>query len=851
MRAFRSLTLISLLLASASLMADAVQPSLIFQSLHQSMWGAGAAAPPSEHRFYMIDPASASWNVAGSGGGFWSQDTYLFGTAEFGAGGSAASSGHVGLWMDLKIDDPGSVDVTYPVTPRIVFPDANSFRAGDTVAINTSYSLDNGWQMKTRSPQFEVGLDASLAFSAHVSARLCVFDCANFDPVPQFAFDTGEFNIVTIRPGDSVSTPPWLGSPIGGTLGVPNISTTGVLASNGRALQGEGSDQFLEVTLNLTDLASSAAKIPFPLSYNTADYPAFDDFTGIHLDYTIIDVEAYARLSARQRFYFQPDLKVSMQFAKPLEHWVVSAGTIGPTTTSSSVEAKVGDTIYVRYPATDKQPTDVGSTFRLDNQFESATGFDLVEGVTTQAAGFHVTIPSIEVFPELCFPAIEVAGIEITPEFCTPSVDTPEGRVGVGPLLDRDDPVAAQDLGNLFSASWQLGGFATVPIDAFALDPENPIVNITQQTGATRNLGAGRRQVAYAIDFANGGDVTLSSVHLVADLAAAFGNAWRYTVDQVIGCDVITNPNFNGAANKDLLAPGNVLEVGAKRRVILIVSVYPKPDPPVYTTTSTADGRSPLDTFVTKSASSDVLLGPAIVQSADDFVLYGDQFVKLDAIGNSTGSIGANDFVEVKNGNSAIVAGDLRAGRTIKVQGEITADYAFSGGIIDVVNKAKLNLSGNAKPYSKMTTYVLSAPAPATPLKGNVWVPDNQSQTLQPGYYGDVTVNAGALLNLVPGTYTFINLTVANNGRVAAMGTSRDAVVNITSPGEVRIGQNAWIRGVLNAPRANMTFEERSHLDGAAAARSITLRPGASAAYHRDCDRLVDPDCDGSPNCAR
>jgi hypothetical protein len=83
------------------------------------------------------------------------------------------------------------------------------------------------------------------------------------------------------------------------------------------------------------------------------------------------------------------------------------------------------------------------------------------------------------------------------------------------------------------------------------------------------------------------------------------------------------------------------------------------------------------------------------------------------------------------------------------------------------------------------------------------------------------------------------------------MGASRDAVVNITRPGEVRIGQNAWIRSVHNAPRANMTFEERSHLDGAAMARSITLRPGASAAYHRDCDRLVDPDCDGSPNCAR
>jgi hypothetical protein len=82
-------------------------------------------------------------------------------------------------------------------------------------------------------------------------------------------------------------------------------------------------------------------------------------------------------------------------------------------------------------------------------------------------------------------------------------------------------------------------------------------------------------------------------------------------------------------------------------------------------------------------------------------------------------------------------------------------------------------------------------------------------------------------------------------------GSSRAATIHILGPGEVRIGPRASVRGVLNAPRANVTFEERSMLEGAASARSITLRAGASASYHRDCDRLVDPDCDGSPNCAR
>jgi hypothetical protein len=246
-----------------------------------------------------------------------------------------------------------------------------------------------------------------------------------------------------------------------------------------------------------------------------------------------------------------------------------------------------------------------------------------------------------------------------------------------------------------------------------------------------------------------------------------------------------------------------------------------------------------------------VLLGPGVIATVDDFVLFGEHFVKLDAIANSFGHVGSNDFVEVKNGNSAIVAGDLRAGRTITVQGSITADYAYAGRNINVVQKASLNLSGNMKTPVAVPTYFPSAPAPATPLQGNVWVGDNASRHLHPGYYGDVTVSAGATLTLEPGTYSFLKLSVGNNATVRVLGSSRVGIINVLDAGEVRIGQNASIYGTLTAPRANVTFEERSRLEGAAAAKSITLRAGASASYHLDCDRLVDPNCDGSANCGK
>ena len=154
MRGFRPSLTVVLLLLALPLAADSIQPSLTFTSTHQSIWGPGAAAPPLEKRFMMIDPNVVKWDVKTPAypnydGGFWEQDTYLFGVAEFGAGARARTHGRAGLWLDLKVDDPGSVDVTYPVTPTVTFPDANSFRAGDTVAIKTSYNLDAGWQMTT------------------------------------------------------------------------------------------------------------------------------------------------------------------------------------------------------------------------------------------------------------------------------------------------------------------------------------------------------------------------------------------------------------------------------------------------------------------------------------------------------------------------------------------------------------------------------------------------------------------------------------------------------------------------------------------------------------------------------
>lgn len=878
-----------LMLSAPPLFGDSLTRHLTFEARQQSIWGPGGAAP-STRRFTLVDPNQVKWNFSTSGYSAYQPniarfDTYFFGEKEIGAGVRASSNGAIGLWSDLTVTNPGSVDVVYPVTPTLTFPDANSFRAGDTVAIGSSYSTDAGWSLATVSPQFRFSLHGQFDVFAEASAKLCVFDCidtTSFLPSVDVG-GGGPFEILSVSPGNQVSTPPELGLfiPVSATVRVPNIATSGALASDQRTITASGSDMFFQLRLDLAAIAESLFRLP-PLSFDTQDYERFTNFRGIRLHYLVVGAELATTLNATQSFRFKPDLKVAFTFPQPLEYYIVSGGSVGDPHTASSVEMHVGETLYVK-TAAEKQPMNVGPTFRLDNEFRSATGFSLAEDVEVEAGDFGVTIPQVEIIPELCtpsfcVPAVKVAGVTIVPGYCVPEICTPSVNVGPfavelagdGSLYEQTFPIASQNLGNIFEGTWQLGGFSTHTVSTFALDPENPIVGVDQETRDAINLGAGKRRVSFTIDITNPGDVVLSKLHVEHDLAAALASARSFRVERILGCDLDLNAGYDGRSNTELLASGNTLGVGETKRLIVVVEIAPQPDPSPYTSGSDGDGRSPLDTLVQSSDSSSVLLGPAVIEGADDYVLFGDHFVKFESSGNVFGTVGSNDFIEVKNGRSGIVAGDLRARRYMKVQGEITADYAWSGGIVDIVRQARLNLSGNVKQFANLPRFQASTPPfiPNGSLAGNIWIRSGL-ESANPGYYDSVRIEPGSTLMLSSGTYHIESLEVAgtlhlqapialyvrdrlevgDHGRIAGAGETRETTIHALQSGAITIGEGAELRGSYSAPRANLFLGPDSSLEGSAYAKSITLSDGASASFHRKCDPATDPDCDGMPDC--
>src|SRR4029078_3572310 len=124
----------------------------------------------------------------------------------------------IGLTTTFYLDNAGSVDVKYPVNPHVKFPDANSFRAGDTVQIETWSTDEPGYKLSSVSPQFRLTVDGTFRLFAQADAKACVFDCfatddllpANLKPRIDIGSDN-PFNIFTVTQNSGIATPPWFG----------------------------------------------------------------------------------------------------------------------------------------------------------------------------------------------------------------------------------------------------------------------------------------------------------------------------------------------------------------------------------------------------------------------------------------------------------------------------------------------------------------------------------------------------------------------------------------------------------------------------------------------------------------
>jgi len=99
--------------------------------------------------------------------------------------------------------------------------------------------------------------------------------------------------------------------------------------------------------------------------------------------------------------------------------------------------------------------------------------------------------------------------------------------------------------------------------------------------------------VVFEIRVDNLGNVPLSNVQVIENLAATFVQAGPFSITALSSPTLTVNPGFNGNGNNGLLAAGNTLAIGASGVITFTVHVSSNGNPGPYTNQVTATATSP------------------------------------------------------------------------------------------------------------------------------------------------------------------------------------------------------------------------------------------------------------------
>ena len=136
----------------------------------------------------------------------------------------------------------------------------------------------------------------------------------------------------------------------------------------------------------------------------------------------------------------------------------------------------------------------------------------------------------------------------------------------------------------------------------------------------------------------------------------------------------------------------------------------------------------------------------------------------------------ADRLVEVMIGEhvSAVNLSTVVVGDTVRIRNKATVANAVYN---ELYNKKGTIIAGNQSPVD-LPVLVLPALPTITPGTQNVEVARRGSQSLTPGQYAKLTVNADATITLAPGAYHFTSIDLRQRGKILASGAVQIYVQN-------------------------------------------------------------------------
>ncbi len=489
---------------------------------------------------------------------------------------SGGTSGYFGATFYSRNWNDGNIDVNYPVNILLTYPSNNNFERGETITIQTDYTVDPSAQLLTTFPQTgNVGLELDFGLRFYLTPLLCFVSCTQVG-----AFDTGNlsttltiFDISQSQVEYACLSPtltcyaPVLpaeidaGFGIKGTFDIPNVQTTSTLRAD-KCLEANGEDDYARVQLEIFKLLG-AMQIPGISNVlrnlsrgETCFFENEIDSNGdtirreynVCYEYTLLSAAFGMDVVNKQDFVFCPEIYTSIKFPVPVQYTVTdpSAGNSiveGPSQ-SDSIRVKVGNNINFTYPC-NYEYMDLTPFHDITNTISNHTYDELQFGFTMKALSFSIKVDGF--------------GNGENADDSTSSVD--DWSWSIGPLYENTIPLGTLNGFEWFNDSWELPGFDSIPGTPFRLVPNEYYANASNTTdvdcygdntgGFTANVTNGTGPYTY--NWSDGSSNTTSSTSQT-NTTMASGNH-HVVIEDANGC--------MSYASYNVTEPTEALQIGA------------------------------------------------------------------------------------------------------------------------------------------------------------------------------------------------------------------------------------------------------------------------------------------------
>jgi len=431
--------------------------------------------------------------------------------AQFGAMFQLDSYLEMGTSFGIHGFNTGSVDVTYPVSIFLTFPDAGTFNPGDFVEVNSDYQVNPGWDLSTHFPTAGVaGLYLDFGMSLDLDATICIFNCfpvsimnfnVPYDTIPIFEINTinGTVTYPCINgflPAICTDTIlPLIISNIGGIgldliADLPYIETTDWLDAQTKCLHASGDDWYLTLQLDIIQFLSfMAGLIPPPTGPAIQAFLAMLSGTyniggGFTIDYNLLSAWLSMTNTLQQDFTFCPEIWTEFTYPLSVNYFVTD-----PTNSNSMIDTgytdtivwKVGHDLFFQYPCDGYNSMDIGIRHFMTNNFTNHTWDSIAFDFTIQAFEFTIHFPILLMndveLPQICVP-IDSASTEIIAEQnCIEDIElpaiqplAPDFSIHIGPLVNYTVPLGYFSL-TWYNNTWELAGFHDSIFPSVTLTP--------------------------------------------------------------------------------------------------------------------------------------------------------------------------------------------------------------------------------------------------------------------------------------------------------------------------------------------------------------------------------------------